>query len=222
MSFNTFKTPFAGVALKSDPSLEVLFDQQQQQQRQQGFGQQCLVGVILDNLLGGPKSTQCTETNLRCDVVETEQFYYVMLELPGILLQDINIEIVEAGGSSLSTLTVSCDRKVQPFDDSSASYLQKETSNGRLQRTFALPKDAAATQASAKLNLAVLTITIPRTAQVVSQGRRIIAISSEPLQQQQGQQRGSQPQQQPQQQGQQQRPSQGQSDGTPSSQRGKK
>jgi len=215
MSFNTFKTPFTGVALKSDPSLEVLFDQQQQQQRQQGFGQQSLVGVILDNLLGGPK---ITETNLRSDVVETEQFYYVMLELPGILLQDINIEIVEDGGSSLSTLTVSCDRKVQPFDDSSASYLQKETSNGRLQRTFALPKDAAATQASAKLNLAVLTITIPRTAQVVSQGRRIIAISSEPLQQQQGQQ-------QPQQHGsQQQRSSQGQgpSDGTPSVQRSKK
>jgi HSP20 family protein len=151
-------------------------------------------------------------------VVETEQFYYVMLELPGILLQDINIEIVEDGGSSLSTLTVSCDRKVQPFVDSSASYLQKETSNGRLQRTFALPKDAAATQASAQLNLAVLTITIPRTAQVVSQGRRIIAISSEPLQQQQGQQ-------QPQQHGsQQQRSSQGQgpSDGTPSVQRSKK
>jgi len=216
MSFNAMMTPFAGMAGKGDPSLELLFEQQQQQ----GLAQQSLrteLGAILDNILGGEK---CTETNIRCDVIETEQHYFVALELPGIALQDIQIDITEDGGSA--TLTVSCERKL-PFDETSvsggASYLQKESANGRLQRKFNLPKDAAASQASAKLNLAVLTITIPRNAQVVPQGRRIIAISSQPLQQQQGQQRGSQTHHQPQP-GSQQRPSQG--DGTPASQRSKK
>lgn len=218
MSFNAMMTPFAGKAGKGDPSLELLFDQQQQQ----GLAQQSLrteLGAILDNILGGGQ--KCTETNIRCDVIETEQHYFVALELPGIALQDIQIDITEDGGSA--TLTVSCERNL-PFDVSGgASYLQKESANGRLQRKFNLPKDAAASQASAKLNLAVLTITIPRNAQAVPQGRRIIAISSQPLQQgqqaQQGQQRGSQPHHQPQH-GSQQRPSQG--DGIPTSQRSKK
>ncbi len=102
------------------------------------------------------------QSAVRSDVVEKDGAFYLLLDLPGMRKDLINIEVK---GQEIS---ISGDRKVE--DEFKTSNLIKvERRYGNFQRIFAIPEEFIADQISAKYENGVLQVRIPKknTAEVI-------------------------------------------------------
>ncbi len=93
------------------------------------------------------------------DVFEDDKGFVLELDLPGVKLEDIDIELHE------STLTIAGERKLAR-DDDKQTYRRVERRHGRFERSFRLPKHVDEAGIEATMKDGVLQIRLPKVAEV--------------------------------------------------------
>ena len=96
-----------------------------------------------------------------CDVCETESAYQISLELPGVAMDDISIEMIEGH------LQISGEKKIASCDESGKSCHRGERRGGRFQRTFQLPNKIDGDKVEASLEHGLLIVTLPKVPEVL-------------------------------------------------------
>lgn len=95
-------------------------------------------------------------SQIKVDVKETEGGYTVQAEVPGVPKEDIHV--------SVEGNVVSLRAEVRQHDQQTdgEKVLRSERYFGQVARSFALPADVDASQAKAKYDNGVLTLTLPK------------------------------------------------------------
>lgn len=93
---------------------------------------------------------------IKIDVKENEQAYTVHAEVPGVAKEDIHV--------SLDGATVSLSAEVKQHDAQTQDdkLLRSERYFGAIARSFQLPQEIDQSQARAKYDNGVLTLTLPK------------------------------------------------------------
>lgn len=99
----------------------------------------------------------------RCDIKETEKDYLITAALPGVKKEDVKIS-VENG-----LLTLSGERK-EDKEEKGKGYLRREMLAGSFMRSFSLPVGMHPEDVKAKFADGVLTLTLPKPAELKSRG----------------------------------------------------
>lgn len=97
-----------------------------------------------------------TPSQIKIDVKEDDAAYTVHAEVPGVPKEDINV--------SIDGNVVSLRAEVRQHDEKKEGekVLRSERYYGAVARSFQLPVDVDATQAKAKYDNGVLTLTLPK------------------------------------------------------------
>ncbi|MDX1672589.1 MAG: Hsp20/alpha crystallin family protein [Balneolaceae bacterium] len=90
-----------------------------------------------------------------CDIIESEEDYKIVLDLPGLSKKEINIALKD------QVLTVKGERADEL--DEEEQYRRQERSHGVFSRSFALPQHVNAAETKATFRNGVLTITMPKS-----------------------------------------------------------
>jgi HSP20 family protein len=93
------------------------------------------------------------------NVSEDADSIYVRAELPGIKIEDLDITIEN------NTLTIVGERRPAVEDDAQ-SYHRREREWGAFRRSFSLPTRVDSTDVQARYLDGILTVTLPKTAEV--------------------------------------------------------
>lgn len=105
------------------------------------------------------------------DVVETENEIRVIVEMPGIRSEDLDLDIEN------NLLTISGEKHEERTEgDERTTWHLTERRYGQFSRSFVLPRDVDSDAIRASFENGILTITIPKSARA---RRRKIDISSE-------------------------------------------
>ena len=124
----------------------------------------------IDRLFEGFSPTQGngdTETAVwapRVDLSETDEFYFIHLDVPGMSKEDLDINFHD------NTLTVSGERKVEETEEQH-NFVRMERTFGHFYRSFSLPKAIKTDKINANYKDGVLTIRVPKAEE--SKPRRI-------------------------------------------------
>lgn len=86
---------------------------------------------------------------------ETDEAYYVEIDLPGIKKEDISIDVKD------NVLSISGERKVKE-EVKEEDYYKMESRYGKFLRSFTLPKNIDAEKINAKCENGVLEVVIPK------------------------------------------------------------
>jgi HSP20 family protein len=113
-------------------------------------------GLGANSLFGLPAS----------DLRETDSAYQLMIELPGLRREDVDVSV---RGDSL----VITGQKTEEKEDATAAYRLSERRFGRFQRSFAIPQDVDRSRIEATFRDGVLRISLPKSAHAASQGDKI-------------------------------------------------
>lgn len=105
-------------------------------------------------------------TGPRIEVAETNAAIEVKVELPGLDQKDVEVSIADG------LLTVKGERKLER-EDKRAGYTYSERSYGAFHRAIPLPPTIDADHAEASFRNGVLTVTVPKTGETESGGKRI-------------------------------------------------
>lgn len=93
---------------------------------------------------------------IKIDVKESERAYTVHAEVPGVSKEDIHVSL---DGSIVMLRAEVKQHDVQSKDD---KVLRSERYFGSIERSFQLPQDVDSSQAKAKYDNGVLTLTLPK------------------------------------------------------------
>ncbi|MCW2924876.1 MAG: Hsp20/alpha crystallin family protein [Thermoleophilia bacterium] len=110
------------------------------------------------------------------DLAEEGSHFLVTMDLPGLSTEDVTIEVHDR------TLRISGERR-QERGDEHASYFRVERGYGAFARTFTIPKGTDTDAIAASFDRGVLTLRIPKPAQVKP---RRIEIGEVPLREVEG------------------------------------
>ncbi|GAK60906.1 heat shock protein hsp20 [Candidatus Vecturithrix granuli] len=91
----------------------------------------------------------------RADVYETEDHVVVQLDIPGVKIEDVDVQC-EKG-----MLSVKGERKFT--EDEKRQYYRVENVYGPFERYFEIPRTLNVEKIEAKYNAGVLTLTFPKT-----------------------------------------------------------
>lgn len=100
------------------------------------------------------------------DVKETEDRIEITAELPGMDENDVNVSLREG------VLSITGEKKVERKEEK-ADYHLSERSYGSFTRAFRLPDSIDAEHIGADFSKGVLTVTVPKRAEVKSQEKKI-------------------------------------------------
>lgn len=90
-----------------------------------------------------------------CDIIENDDTYTILLDLPGLSKKEINVALKE------QVLTVKGER-TDSLDDTDV-YRRQERSTGVFSRSFALPENVDTAETDARFQNGVLKITMPKS-----------------------------------------------------------
>lgn len=93
-------------------------------------------------------------SEMKCDIYEKDNKYYIELDAPGFDKKDINIEVKDG------YLTVKAHKKEESKDEKK-NYIRKERYYGEYSRSFALG-DVDIDNIDAKFENGILNITVPK------------------------------------------------------------
>jgi HSP20 family protein len=102
----------------------------------------------------------------RVNVEETADAYRVTAEIPGMDEKDIELELHR------NTIILKGEKK-EEHEGTEGGYIRHERRSGSFQRVITLPEEITKDTVEAKYRQGVLTITLPKTAEVRSQRKRI-------------------------------------------------
>ena len=100
------------------------------------------------------------------DVTEDDKAYRIAAELPGMDEKDVEVAV------SGDTLTIKGEKR-QERETKEPNYYLSERSYGSFQRAFALPDGIDRDKIDASFAKGVLTVTLPKTAEVQQQAKKI-------------------------------------------------
>jgi HSP20 family protein len=100
------------------------------------------------------------------DVADTATSYEITAELPG--LDERNVEVKLSGG----TLTIRGEKKEEK-EEKKRDYYLSERHYGSFQRSFGVPDGVDAAKIEATFKNGVLTVTLPKTADVQKKEKKI-------------------------------------------------
>lgn len=100
------------------------------------------------------------------DIVETKDRYEITAEIPG--MDEKNIEVSFTGDA----LTIKGSKEEESRDDTAGHFVH-ERRYGAFERSFALPNNVNADKIDAQYAKGVLKITMPKTAESATTGKRI-------------------------------------------------
>jgi HSP20 family protein len=103
----------------------------------------------------------------RVDVAETEKSYEIMVHLPGVKKDEVNIELEN------DMLTISGERKFEN-EKKEKNFHSVESYYGKFSRSFRLPETVNAEKIDARQVDGILTITLPKDEKKV--GKKLIKI----------------------------------------------
>ncbi len=89
------------------------------------------------------------------DVVESDSAYEIMVELPGVGRDDVQIEVAD------NVLSISGERKSE-YDDNSEGVRRSERSYGKFERSFCLASNLSGGDISAAYADGVLKVSVPK------------------------------------------------------------
>ncbi|MFZ3127342.1 MAG: Hsp20/alpha crystallin family protein [Rhodoferax sp.] len=93
---------------------------------------------------------------IRIDVKETDKAYTVHAEVPGVAKEDIHVSL------DGNMVTLQAEVKQQDLQTKDEKVLRSERYFGSVARSFQLPQDVDQSQAKAKYENGVLTLTLPK------------------------------------------------------------
>ncbi|HEX4047099.1 MAG TPA: Hsp20/alpha crystallin family protein [Elusimicrobiota bacterium] len=99
----------------------------------------------------------------RTDIKETEKDYVLDVALPGVKKEDVRVEVKN------DVLTISGEKKSEK-EEKGKTWLRRESSFGSFQRSFALPEGLRTEDVKASFKDGVLTLTMPKPAEVKTRG----------------------------------------------------
>lgn len=100
------------------------------------------------------------------DIAATDKEYVISVEIAGVEEKDVSLELVQ------NSLVVRGEKK-QEQRRSEGDFYRIERSYGSFRRVLSLPDDVSRDEIDAKFKNGVLTITLPRKAASLSQGKTI-------------------------------------------------
>lgn len=112
---------------------------------------------MMDEALGGLNGgTLGSAWTPPCDVFEDKENLQIVLELPGVKLEDVKISLEN------QILAVHGEKK-QVAEEKSERWHRYERSYGSFERTFTLPGSVDADRIRATMEHGVLTLTLPKS-----------------------------------------------------------
>lgn len=115
--------------------------------------------TLADALFGDRPAADAPSWTPPVDVIESENQYELLVELPGVNGNEVKVVVRE------NVLSLSGERPAVPLAEGSRSHLS-ERRHGSFQRRFALPKDANGEQVRAEFRNGLLTVSIPKREEV--------------------------------------------------------
>ena len=100
------------------------------------------------------------------DVNETETEFLLSADMPGLDKKDVSVNIHDG------VITIKGERTIDN-EKSNDDYRIRERQLGSFNRSFRLPDNVNEVNVAAKFNNGVLTITLPKTKEVIPEGRQI-------------------------------------------------
>lgn len=97
-----------------------------------------------------------TPAQIKIDVKENDQGYTVQAEVPGVNKEDIHVSV------DGNVVTLRAEVKQQDSQAKEDKLLRSERYYGAVSRSFQLPMDIDQSQAKAKYDNGVLTLTLPK------------------------------------------------------------
>ena len=110
---------------------------------------------LFDNFFGTQRRTRGSNVFPSLNVYQDSDNIYVTAELPGIDVNDIEINV------EVDTLHLKGKRK-PPEADKNVRYHRQERGSGQFSRTVQLPFPVNTEKVSAEMKLGVLTISLPK------------------------------------------------------------
>jgi HSP20 family protein len=92
----------------------------------------------------------------RLDVTDEKNFLRVTLEVPGVDMKDIDVDVQDG------VMTITGEKKHEETSEEEGCY-RTERSHGSFRRSIPLPAEVEAGKADAKLDKGVLTIKVPKS-----------------------------------------------------------
>lgn len=90
-----------------------------------------------------------------CDIVESEEEYKILLDLPGLAKKEIGIALKN------NVLTIKGERDIKVGDGE--EFKRQERRRGAFARSFALPETVNSAEISANFRNGVLTVSMPKS-----------------------------------------------------------
>jgi len=90
-----------------------------------------------------------------CDIIESDEEFKILLDLPGLTKDEINIALKD------NVLTIKGERELQLNEGE--KFSRRERRHGAFSRSFALPEDVNTAETKAQFTEGVLKITMPRS-----------------------------------------------------------
>lgn len=106
------------------------------------------------------------------NVLENEMGFSIELAAPGVAQEDFNIEVEN------DLLTISAEQR-EASKDSDLKYLRKEFGFNAFKRSFQLPDTINVASISASHNNGILSIELPKKAEIVENAHRQIKVQSQ-------------------------------------------
>ncbi|WP_456457534.1 Hsp20/alpha crystallin family protein [Nitratifractor sp.] len=97
---------------------------------------------------------------------ETEDAYYIEVDLPGVKKEDITIDVKD------NVLTISGERKIEE-ERKEDDFYRVESIYGTFERSFTLPEDVDVDKIEAEAKDGVLTVKIPKAQSVEKTPKKI-------------------------------------------------
>lgn len=116
--------------------------------------------------VGWPGAFMDDGSGIQVDVSENDKEVKISAEMPGMNEKDIDVRLSDG------VLVISGERKTEQQSDKDG-YIVRERSVGRVERALPLPEGVDADAVEATFKGGVLTITIPKTEEARSSGKRI-------------------------------------------------
>ncbi len=114
------------------------------------------LGKDLQQMVGRivPLEDKCHDFRPPCDIVESEDTYKIILDIPGLSKNEVNVSLKDY------VLTVRGER-VNDLEDEEV-YRRQERKGGVFSRSFALPQNVVVEEVNASFRTGVLTIAMPK------------------------------------------------------------
>lgn len=123
---------------------------------------------IFDSMFspGWPRLSAGQSWMLAVDVNETEKEFFLSADMPGLDKNDVSVDIHDG------VITIKGDRAIDN-EKSTDGYRIRERQLGSFNRSFRLPDNVNEDKVAAKFKNGVLTVTLPKTKEILPEGRQI-------------------------------------------------